>query len=68
MMINLLNEIADILNKYNIRLNDVKIIFDGELLKHDQLFEKLNVEYDNGFIILKNRKKIMETIMFPIYV
>lgn len=35
MMINLLNEIADILNKYNIRLNDVKIIFDGELLKHD---------------------------------
>lgn len=49
MKINLLNEITDILNKYNLRLNDVKIIFNDEILKNDYLIEKLNVEYDNGW-------------------
>lgn len=47
--INLLDETISILNKYNLNLNDVTVLFNGEIINSEDVKEKLNVEYDNGW-------------------
>lgn len=47
--INLLDETVSILNKYNLDLNDVTVLFKGEIINSFDVKEKLNVEYDNAW-------------------
>ena len=47
--INLLDETISILNKYNLDLNDVTVLFKGEVINASDANEKLNVDYDNSW-------------------
>ncbi|MBO4516575.1 MAG: hypothetical protein IK044_00545 [Methanobrevibacter sp.] len=48
-LINLLDETIYILNKYNLDLNDVTVLFKGEVINASDVKEKLNVDYDNSW-------------------
>ena len=47
--INLLDETISILDQYDLDLNDVTVLFNGEMLNTTDAKEKLNVDYDNSW-------------------
>lgn len=47
MMINFVDEIHDLLNKYDLNLNDVIFVVEGNVVKSDEFLEKYNVFYDD---------------------
>ena len=46
---NLLDETISILDRYNLDLDDVSVLFNGKIIISEDVKEKLNVEYDNGW-------------------
>ena len=47
--LNLLDETISILDQYDLDLNDVTVLFNGEMLNTTDVKEKLNVDYDNSW-------------------
>ena len=45
-MINIVNEIYDLLNKYNLNLNDVILVVEGNIVKSNEFLEKYDISYD----------------------
>ena len=48
-MINFVYEINDLLNKYNLNLNEVILVVEGNIVKSDEFLEKYDVSYDNDW-------------------
>ena len=61
-MINIVNEIYDLLNKYNLNLNDVILAVEGNIVKSNEFLEKYDISYDNdwGLCELKNIQLIVD--------
>lgn len=61
-MINFVDEIINLLNEYNLNLNDVILVVGGNVVKSDEFLEKYNVFYDNdwGLCELKNIQLIVD--------
>ena len=61
-MINIVNEIYDLLNKYNLNLNDVILVVEGNIVKSNEFLEKYDIFYDNdwGLCELKNIQLIVD--------
>ncbi|MDO5861172.1 hypothetical protein [Methanobrevibacter sp.] len=61
-MINLVDEISSLLNEYNLDLNDVILVVEGNVVKSDEFLEKYNVFYDDdwGLCELKNIQLIVD--------
>ena len=47
--INLLYETISILDQYDLDLNDVTVLFKGNVINDSDVKEKLNVDYDNSW-------------------
>lgn len=50
-MINFLDEIYDLLSMYNLNLNKVILVVNGNVVESDEFLEKYNVFYDDGFYV-----------------
>ncbi|WP_458404133.1 hypothetical protein [Methanobrevibacter sp.] len=61
-MINFVDEISGLLNEYNLDLNDVILVVEGNVVKSDEFLEQYNVFYDNdwGLCELKNIQLIVD--------
>lgn len=61
-MINFIDEISSLLNEYNLDLNDVIFVVEGNVVKSDEFLEKYNVFYDDdwGLCELKNIQVIVD--------
>ena len=61
-MINFVDEIINLLNEYNLNLNDVILVVGGNVVKSDEFLEKYNVFYDNDWVLceLKNIQLIVD--------
>lgn len=49
LMINLLDEINELSDKYNFNLNDVVFVVEGNVIENNDFLEKYDVFYDNDF-------------------
>lgn len=61
-MINFVDEIYGLLNKYNLNLNDVILVVEGKIVKSNEFLEKYDISYDNdwGSCELKNIQLIVD--------
>ena len=48
-MINIIDEVGELLNEYNLNLNDVIFVFNGNVVENEDFLEKYDVFYDNGW-------------------
>lgn len=61
-MVNFVDEIINLLNEYNLKLSDVILVVEGNIVEYDEFLEKYNVFYDTdwGLCELKNIQLIVD--------
>ena len=61
-MINFVDEIIDLLKQYNLNLNDVIFVVNGNAMQKDEFLEKFSIDYDNdwGFSKFENVQLVID--------
>ena len=61
-MINFIDEIVDLLKQYNLNLDDVIFVVNGNIVQKDGYLEKFSIDYDNdwGFSKFENVQLVID--------